>query len=116
MIVSLVNNRFKTSRINAGYTQRDVQKILKYISFQELSHYEKGNRVPSNKVLYSLPRLYCVSLDYLLYLDNYRSHKEYVTNELGITEENIKLLKFSNTNIDFYSEFKKFLISIIKED
>lgn len=42
MKINQINNRFKVARINAGYSQRDVSRILKFVSFQALSHYEHG--------------------------------------------------------------------------
>lgn len=107
MIAKQTNNRFKTSRINAGYTQRDVQKIIGFISYQALSQYEKGIRVPSNKVLYSLPRLYKVSLDYLLCQDDFRSHHEFIKEMLGLSNESIQIL------IELHS--KKINITNLKE-
>ena len=87
-----INNRFKVARINAGYSQRDVSRILEFVSFQALSHYEKGKCIPSNKILYALPKLYHVSLDYLLNEDNFRNHNEYIQNKLGLDEKSITIL------------------------
>lgn len=92
MKVKQINNRFKVARLNAGYTQRDVERILQFISFQALSLYEHGACIPSNMVLYSLPKLYHVSLDYLLYEDDFRNHEEFIKSKLGLNEKSISIL------------------------
>lgn len=61
-----INNRFKYARLYAGYTQVEAAKASGFVTKQALSHFEKGTRTPSNKVLYTLPKLYNVSLDFLL--------------------------------------------------
>lgn len=115
MKVKSIGNRFKVSRINAGYTQRDVHKILGYLSFQALSQYEKDISIPSNMVLYSLPKLYNVSLDYLLCQDDYRSHEEYITDYLRIPEDVIPILKRKLDNNPINLEnFKIFLQYLIE--
>ena len=89
MKINQINNRFKVARINAGYSQRDVSRILKFVSFQALSHYEHGLCIPSNKILYALPKLYYVSLDYLLNEDNFRNHDEFIQIKLGLDEKSV---------------------------
>lgn len=114
MKVIKINNRFKTSRVNAGYTQRDVSKILEFLSYKQLSNYENGKRDPSNMVLYSLPKLYHVSLEYLLCQDKYRSHEEYAEETLGLTTDSITLLKHAKkTNISL-KELKSNILNLIK--
>lgn len=110
MIVKNESNRFRVARMNAGYTQRDVQRITGFITFQALSHYENGKSIPSNKVYITLAKLYNVSLDYLLYHDDYRNHNEYLFKALGLTQVSInklKQLKLKNENIDSLKEFIK---------
>lgn len=96
MFISQISNRFKLARLNAGLTQRDVHQKLGFISYQALSQYEKDLRIPSNKVLYELPKLYDVSLDYLLMQDDYRNHDEYIQEVLGLDKTSIKILKKIN--------------------
>lgn len=109
MKIKETNNRFKVARINAGYSQRDVSRILNFLSFQALSHYEQGKRVPSNMVLYSLPKLYHVSLDYLLNEDNYRNHKEFIISELGLSEKSISILKSNSVYTSINTILKEFI-------
>lgn len=48
-----INNRFKYARLYAGYTQVEAAKASGFVTKQALSHFEKGTRTPSNKVLYT---------------------------------------------------------------
>ena len=109
MKIKTIHNRFKVARINAGYSQRDVSRILDFLSFQALSHYEQGKRVPSNMVLYSLPKLYHVSLDYLLNEDDYRNHEEFIFSELGLDEKSISILKSNLDNTLINRILKEFI-------
>ena len=111
MKIKTTNNRFKVARINAGYSQRDVSCILHFLSFQALSLYEQGKRVPSNMVLYSLPKLYHVSLDYLLNEDDYRNHEEFIISELGLNEKSILILKSNSEHTLINKVLKEFIQS-----
>lgn len=113
MKINQINNRFKVARINAGYSQRDVSRILKFVSFQALSHYEHELCIPSNKILYALPKLYHVSLDYLLNEDIFRNHNEYIQNKLGLDEKSITILT-SNLDHTIRNYFIKNYINTIK--
>ena len=73
-----VGNRYKYARLYAGYTQKDAAKATGFMTAQALSHFEKGTRLPSNMILYTLPKLYKVSLDFLLEQDVYINHDEYI--------------------------------------
>ena len=117
MKIKTINNRFKVARINAGYSQRDVSHILDFLSFQALSLYEQGKRVPSNMVLYSLPKLYHVSLDYLLNEDDYRNHEEFIISELGLNEKSFLILKSNLEHTSINTILKKFIQnSMIRSD
>lgn len=109
MKIKQTNNRFRVARINAGYSQRDVERILQFISFQSLSLYEHGARIPSNMVLYSLPKLYHVSLDYLLYEDDFRNHEEFIKINLGLNEQSISILMANLENPLSNSILKDFI-------
>ena len=78
MKLKIINNRYRYARINAGYSQIDVVNILGYITKGALSSYERGTSLPSNKILYSLSKLYNASLDYLVKEDNYMNHEDFV--------------------------------------
>lgn len=109
MIISQISNRFKLARLNAGLTQRNVHQRLGFISNQALSQYEKDLRIPSNKVLYELPRLYGVSLDYLLMQDDYRNHDEYIQEVLGLDKTSIVALKKITAQNKDLNELNQFI-------
>ena len=57
--------KLKSARISTGLTRKQVAERIG-ISYAVLAHYETGEREPSLNVLYSLAKLYKVSVDYLL--------------------------------------------------
>ena len=57
--------KLKSARISTGLTRKQVAERIG-ISYAVLTHYETGDRNPSLNVLYSLAKLYKVSVDYLL--------------------------------------------------
>lgn len=112
MKIKSVTNRLKDARINAGYSQRDVQKITEFIKFQALSNYEHDRSIPSNKTFIELSKLYHVSIDYLFCNDDYRNHEEYIINELGLTSQSISILKkLKHSGVDI-SPIKQFIIQL----
>ena len=57
--------KLKSARLSTGLTRKQVAERIG-ISYAVLAHYETGEREPSLNVLYSLAKLYKVSVDYLL--------------------------------------------------
>ena len=60
-----LSDKLRTSRKNANLTRKQVAERIG-VSYSVLSHYECGEREPSLNVIFSLARLYKVSIDYLL--------------------------------------------------
>ena len=54
--------RLQIARLNAGYSQADVQRILGFLNRKTLCAYEKDVLNPTNKVLCLLPQLYGVKM------------------------------------------------------
>jgi transcriptional regulator with XRE-family HTH domain len=109
------NNRFKVARLNAGYTQREINRLYPFLDYDYLSLYENKHAVPSKKFLYFLPKLYKVSLDYLFCLDEYRNHLEFVKKELKLNDKSISILTKHFFNQEELIELRMFL-STNKED
>lgn len=57
--------KLKSARLSTGLTRKQVAERIG-ISYAVLAHYETGGREPSLNVLYSLAKLYKVSVDFLL--------------------------------------------------
>lgn len=57
--------KLKKSRKDAGYSQREVAKIMK-ISQPTYAGYETGRTQPDVEMLGRIADLYCVSLDWLI--------------------------------------------------
>lgn len=60
-----LSDKLRTSRKNANLSRKQVAERIG-ISYSVLAHYECGEREPSLNVIFSLARLYKVSIDYLL--------------------------------------------------
>lgn len=61
----------KSLRVNAGLTQKQLADKLG-VSKNAVSYYEKSLRYPSSDILIRIARVFRVSADYLLGLDNGR--------------------------------------------
>lgn len=109
------NNRFKVARLNAGYTQREINRLYPFLEYDYLSLYENNHAVPSKKFLYFLPKLYKVSLDYLFCLDEYRDHLEFVKKELKLNDKSISILMTHTFSTKDTDELKKFLNNNMEE-
>lgn len=101
--------RLQIARLNAGYSQADVQRILGFLNRKTLCAYEKDVLNPTNKVLCLLPQLSGVSLDYIYKEDNYQNHDDFVRKVLLLDSNSIttlKNLKMNNVNL---SDLKIFI-------
>lgn len=110
-----VGNRYKYARLYAGYTQREAAKASGFMTPQALSHYEKGTRLPSNMILYTLPKLYNVSLDFLLEQSFYINHDEYIKEVIYLDQQSIDLLKAAKMKHHTTSALKQFMIQLKEE-
>lgn len=110
-----IGNRYKYARLYAGYTQREAAKASGFMSAQALSHYEKGTRLPSNMILYTLPKLYKVSLDFLLEQDAYINHDEYIKEVIFLDQQSIDLLKTAKKKRRSTRALKQYMIQLKEE-
>lgn len=65
MYKELFGKKLKQARLDAGYTQQQIQDILK-VNRATLSRYESGEREPDYETLGTLADFYEVSVDWLL--------------------------------------------------
>ena len=79
-------NNLKTLRLQNGLTQAQVAQKLG-VTKSVISAYETGLRLPSYDILINISRIFKVSTDYLLGLDNIRE-----IDLSGLTEEEIQAL------------------------
>ena len=115
MKLKIINNRYRYARINAGYSQIDVVNILGYITKGALSSYERGTSLPSNKILYSLSKLYNASLDYLVKEDNYMNHEDFVKETMQLDYESINILKNIKNSNHSLRDFENYLLKLKEE-
>lgn len=79
-------NNLKTLRLQNGLTQAQVAQKLG-VTKSVISAYETGLRLPSYDILINIARIFKVSTDYLLGLENIRE-----IDLSGLTEEEIQAL------------------------
>ncbi len=84
--------KLKTLRLQYGYSQRRVAKILN-ISPSIVSSYETGERTPSTDALLLLSNLYRCSTDYLLGRDKTEPKIYKILDVEGLTAEQINALQ-----------------------
>lgn len=65
MYKELFGKKLRQARLDAGYTQQQIQDILK-VNQTTLSRYESGEREPDYETLGTLADFYEVSVDWLL--------------------------------------------------
>lgn len=79
-------NNLKTLRLQNGLTQAQVAQKLG-VTKSVISAYETGLRLPSYDILINISKIFRVSTDYLLGLENIRE-----IDLSGLTEEEIQAL------------------------
>lgn len=79
-------NNLKTLRLQNGLTQAQVAQKLG-VTKSVISAYETGLRLPSYDILINISKIFRVSTDYLLGLENIRE-----LDLSGLTEEEIQAL------------------------
>lgn len=79
-------NNLKTLRLQNGFTQAQVAQKLG-VTKSVISAYETGLRLPSYDILINISKIFKVSTDYLLGLENIRE-----IDLSGLTEEEIQAL------------------------
>lgn len=67
--VSLTSSNLKKYRIQAGYSVREIQKVLSFSSPEAIYAYEKGKYLPTIDNLIVLADVYNVKLDELIVWD-----------------------------------------------
>lgn len=95
-----LSNRFKECRIESGITQPNLAKMLglKPIK-QSIYGYENGKRLPNVNTIIKMHDIFGVSTDYLLALDDYKNHNDYLSKALGI--DDILLDYFNNIQTEY---------------
>ncbi len=88
-----MNNRLKTSREEAGFSQKQVAIELG-VSAPTVCEWEKSKKYPSTENLMKLSSLYNVSVDYLLG----KTDKKNTAPNGSVSEEDIKIALFGGAD------------------
>lgn len=86
--------KVKLLRTQRNLTQKQLAE-MSGVAVSAISSYESGNRYPSYDILISLARIFHVSTDYLLGLDNKRNIdvSDLNENEIEVIVKMVELLK-----------------------
>lgn len=86
-------NRFKKCRENCNLSHKEVAKHLnKFAKAETIQKYENGSKFPYIQTLIKMSNLYSVSLDYMLCLDNYKNHFDFINQTFNLDNEIIDLI------------------------
>ena len=97
-------NRFKECRIAMKLTQPQLSSLLGFKGGKAtIMSYEKSKRLPNVNTIIRMHEVLKVSTDYLLCIDDYKDHNDYMDKVLGIDDELLSLL---NSIID-YNKIKR---------
>lgn len=103
-------NRFKKCRLMTGLSQSQLSNALGFKGGKAtISGYEHNKRLPNIPTLIKMKKIFQVSLDYLLCLDDYPTHIDYAKNELGLDDETIQWLLELSTNEKFKMKLNDFI-------
>lgn len=92
-------NRIKKCRLETNLSQSQLCSLLGFTGKKEtISYYEHNKRIPNVKTLIKMSNIFNVSLDYLLCLDEYKNHLDYISNVLGLDSESVDMLIYISKN------------------
>ena len=104
-------NRILQLRTENNLSQAELSEYLG-ITRSALSHYELGHRNLTMTSLKKLAIVFNVSIDYLVFHDDYSNHNDFIADVLGLEEESIKILVSHKRN----KEINKFIQKSSKGD
>ena len=109
-------NRFKECRLEKKLTRPELAKLLGFVGSKQVIYlYETNKRIPSVPILIQMKNIFNVSLDYLLYLDSYKNHVDYIYNELGINDELLDLYILATNDERSIKRVNNYIINHYKE-
>ena len=74
--MATIQERIKELRIEKGYTQEELAKLLDLNSKSNIANYENGANSPSDKVKLKMCKLFNCSMDYLMGKSDYKTADE----------------------------------------
>lgn len=109
-------HRIKECRTKKNITQPELSKLLGFKGDKYTIYcYETNRRLPSIEILIKMHQIFDVSLDYLLCLDDYKNHIEYITNALGLNNSILDLYLKITENQNAIKRINKYIHSHYKE-
>lgn len=109
-------NRFKECRLEKKLTRPALARLLGFVgSKQVIYSYETNKRIPNVPTLIKMKNIFNVSLDYLLCLDSYKNHIEYIYKELGMNDELLDLFILVTEDEHSIKRVNNYIVNHYKE-
>lgn len=109
-------NRFKECRIENNLTQAELCKLLGFKGKRYTIYmYESNKRLPSIMTMIKMHKIFNVSLNYLLCLDEFKNHYEYIIKQLGMSDHVIQLYMEITCDFKLINRINKYIHSHYKE-
>lgn len=109
-------NRFKECRIANNLTQAELCKLLGFTGNKyTVYNYESNKRLPNIKTMIKMHKIFDISLNYLLCLDDFKNHYDYIVNQLGISEKMIQLYMELTCDYKLIKRINKYIHNHYKE-
>lgn len=77
--------------------------------------YESNKRLPNIETIIKMHNIFDVSLNYLLCLDDFKNHYDYIVNELGMSDHVIQLYMEITCDFKLINRINKYIHSHYKE-
>lgn len=110
-------NRFKKCRLEKNLSQSDLCLLLGFTGQKgTIISYEHNKRLPNVHTLLKMCNIFNVSIDYLLCLDEYKNHSDYISNILGLDNETIEMLTYISKNNLQKNKVNNLIINFYKKE
>lgn len=103
--MATIQERIKELRLEKGYTQEELAKLLGLNSKSNIANYENGANSPSDKIKLKMCKLFNCSMDYLMGLTSHENPKE---------ELEKRLYKFDLTEDEYNDAINCFMTNDIQ--
>lgn len=81
--MATIQERIKELRLEKGYTQEELAKLLGLNSKSNIANYENGANSPSDKIKLKLCKIFDCSMDYLMGKSNFKKNEDDFKNYLN---------------------------------
>lgn len=99
--LNLTSSRIKQMRLDKGWTQKDLAKMLGLKNDTAIANYEAGYSTPKDDIKLKMCELFNCSIDYLMGKSKYKNESDFFEINRQITNKILELGTDKNLDIDF---------------